>query len=463
MAEILLVEDEANARRILSITLEGRGHMVEACASPAEAQARMQQRQFDIVLTDLRMEGRDAGLEVIRLAGDLQPGARTILLTAYASAETAVEAMKGGAFDYLTKPVSGEELALAVERALAHRRDDPGSSEEQSGGPEINGEEEGSLIGSSAPMCRLRDRLLRAAGRDFTVLITGESGTGKEVAARYVHDHSGRRNKPFVPVHCGAIPADLFESELFGHRRGAFTGAESDRTGLIESAHEGTLFLDEIGEMPLSVQVKLLRVLQDKRVRRVGEERERQVDVRLLAATNRNLEEEVRLGRFREDLFYRLNVVPVQMPPLRQRREDIPQLVRGMMQRWNETRVRISDDCMQRITQLPLPGNVRELENIVQRLLALSDGDRLDAALLDELIEISPPAAASKGEECGSLAMVEASGLNIDDWLALVERRLITETLAAEGGSITRCAERLGVSFRSMRYRLEKLGIKEER
>ncbi len=303
-------------------------------------------------------------------------------------------------------------------------------------------------------MQRVRDRLLRAAQRDFAVLITGESGTGKELSARVVHQASARKEAPFVPVNCAAIPEGLFESELFGYRKGAFTGAESDRQGLIESAHGGTLFLDEIGEMPLTIQVKMLRVLQDHMVRRVGEQQERKVDVRIIAATNRDLDVEVKQGTFREDLFYRLNVVPIHMPPLRQRREDIPQLIAAILQRiGGGEELEFPPQLLRRISELPLLGNVRELENLLQRLLAFSDGDRLDGAQIDEVYGMSGDAS-----DC-SWDAFKRSGVSLDHWLARIESALLRQALDEKGGNATKAAKLLGISFRSMRYRLQKLGM----
>jgi len=446
VADILLVEDEANARQVLTLGLEGRGHIVAEAADPEEAQALLESRGFDIVLTDLRMNGYDAGIDVVRMAVDLCPRARVLLLTAYASAETAVEAMRQGAFDYLTKPVSSEELGQAIERALAEN-DDVLTEHQSATKDEV-------FVGESTLMQRVRERLLRAAARDFTVLISGESGTGKELAARFVHKHSPRGSGPFMPVHCGAIPEGLFESELFGHCKGSFTGADSDRMGLIESSDGGTLFLDEVGEMPLAAQVKLLRVLQDMKVRRVGEKTERKVDVRIIAASNRNLGEAVQQGIFREDLFYRLNVVPIHMPALRQRREDIPALVMSLLKHWGGEHTHISDVCMQRLSKLPLLGNVRELENLLQRLLALSDGDSLDESLLDDFY----PDAGSSSLTLNDL---KQQGGNLDQALESIERQLLSEALQESKGNATKAAGILGISFRSIRYRLKKLGMKE--
>ncbi|MDQ6982169.1 MAG: sigma-54 dependent transcriptional regulator [Mariprofundus sp.] len=457
MAEILLVEDEANARKILSLGLELQGHQVSSCASPGEADKQLQTRTFDVVLTDLRMEDRDAGLEVIDMARKQQPHARVLLLTAYASADTAVAAMKQGAFDYLTKPASGEELASAVERALFDAASDSVESRHSKRGMEPGSEQPSvaaaageMLIGESEPMQRVRDRLKRSANSDFTVLISGESGTGKELAARMVHVYSNRAKGVFIPVHCGAIPDGLFESELFGHCRGAFTGAEFDRAGLIESANGGTLFLDEVGELPLSVQVKLLRVLQDKRVRRVGADREHDVDARVIAATNRDLEAEVRRGNFREDLFFRLNVVPVHMPPLRQHKEDIPLLARAITRQYSEGRSRLTDDCLRKLVSLPFMGNVRELENLLQRMLALAETSDLDLKLLTEVYS-----GVHTGSEVSLDNMQEQEG-DLDAWVAVIEQQLIDEALARTGGNITKAAKELGISFRSLRYRLKK-------
>ncbi len=451
MADILLVEDEANARRVLTMGLEFLGHQVQGAASAAEAETMLQAHAFDVVLTDLRMEGRDEGLDVIETAVRMQPQARVLLLTAYASADTAVAAMKKGAFDYLTKPVSNEALASAVERALfdAARAGDAGEASTKPGPCDARQREQ-TLLGDSEPMQRVRQRLQRGAQSDFTVLISGESGTGKELAARFVHACSSRAKEAFIPVHCGAIPEGLFESELFGHRKGAFTGAESDRVGLIESADGGTLFLDEVGELPPLVQVKLLRVLQEKQVRRVGDDREHAVDLRVIAATNRDLEAEVRQGTFRDDLFFRLNVVPVHMPPLRRRREDIPLLAEAMVRQHSEGRARLDDACLKKLSGLPFMGNVRELENLIQRMLALCEDGNLDARLLDEMY------SGLQESEQVSLQSLQQQGGNLDTWLTDFEQQLIGEALKQTSGNITAAAKELGISFRSLRYRLKR-------
>jgi len=449
MADLLLVDDEANARLVMSLNLQQRGHVVTECSGAHEALLALDNHAFDVVVTDLRMEQADSGLKVVQKVAQ-NNATRVLLLTAYASAETAVSAMKMGAFDYLTKPVSADDLAAAVERAL---QDMAAVSK-----PEVVERvvvDQGLLIGDSLPMQRVRERLLRAAKRDFTVLISGESGTGKELSARFVHEASARAAGPLVVVHCAAIPEGLFESELFGHCKGAFTGAEQHRQGLVEAANGGTLFLDEIGEMPLSAQVKMLRMLQEHKVRRVGEQEERTVDVRVIAATNRDLDDEVKQGRFREDLFYRLNVVPVHLPPLRQRSDDLPLLISKLLAKiTGDSEQPAPDALVQRIAKLPMMGNVRELENMLQRLVALSDEGALDLSLLDDVSSSGMPTDLS-------LAALKASGVDLDVWMARIERELLQQAMDESEASATKAAKLLGVSFRSMRYRLQKLGLKE--
>ena len=457
MANILLVEDEANIREVLTLSINAFGHEVLACANPEEAETALNTQQFEIVITDLRMDGKDAGLDIVRMSKDKQDNASILLLTAYASAETAVTAIRDGAFDYITKPVSRTELGEIIERALDARVAQPQTTEhhQTQQTPSTDTKESGKMIGNSVVMQRIRERLSRAAKRDFTVLVTGESGTGKELAARMVHELSTRAKQAFVPVHCGAIPENLFESELFGYIKGAFTGADKNKTGLIESADGGTLFLDEIGEMPMQVQVKLLRVLQDMKVRPVGSAEEKQVDVRIIAATNRDLAAEVELGHFREDLFYRLNVIPVHMPPLRQRREDVPDIVQSILHRLGYANIEIDKQTMEVLSALPLAGNVRELENTLQRLLALSDENTLDINLLNEFQQ------PSAKQPTISLQRLAEQHINLDTQLETIEKSLIEEALSQTKGNATKAADLLGISFRSIRYRMEKLGMKE--
>jgi len=453
MARILLVEDETNARRVLSLGLQMKGHQVHGCADANEADHALKEHTFDVVLTDLRMQGRDAGLDVVRMSTQRQPKAKVLLMTAYASTETAVQAIKEGAFDYMTKPISGDDLAMAVEQAL-NDRDEPKEQSEKA--------VEHGLIGQSVLMQRVRQRLHRAAQRNFTVLISGESGTGKELAARTLHRYSKRCDGPFIPVHCGAIPAELFESELFGHKKGSFTGADQDRIGLIESANGGILFLDEVGEMPLPAQVKLLRVLQERKVRRVGDDTEHDIDIQVVAATNRDLAEEVKQARFREDLFYRLNVVPVHLAPLRQRREDIEPLIHHIIARWQneDETIHISPECIRRLSTLPLLGNVRELENKLQNLLAMSENGVLD----ENFIETSDLEDVQHDPEKGHCALkaLQKSNMNLEEWLHHVEQQLIEQAMLETGGVSSKAATLLGINSRSLRYRIDKRGIKEQ-
>jgi len=455
MAEILLVDDEANARLVMSLNLQQRGHEVVECAGAGAAKDLLAARGFDVVVTDLRMEQADSGLAVVEEVHRRYPESRVVLLTAYASADTAVRAMKSGAFDYLTKPVSGEELAEAIERALLDAQRSPVQGDdgiEQASCVDSDAARAAvaSLVGESAAMQRVRERIVRAAKRDFSVLITGESGTGKELSARAIHQASPRANRAFVPVHCAAIPEGLFESELFGHCKGAFTGADHDYAGLIAAADGGTLFLDEVGEMPLPMQVKLLRVLQEHAVRPVGAQQEQSVDVRIIAATNRDLDAEVKRGAFREDLFYRLNVVPLHLPPLRHRREDIPVLVEVVLHHIGGEGVEINAEMMAHIARLPLMGNVRELENLLQRLVAFSDAGKVDESMVDDLYdqEVAPD---------HTLDTLQQSGESLDGWMERIERGMLQQALDATGGNATKAAKLLGISFRSIRYRLRKL------
>ncbi|OIO72013.1 MAG: DNA-binding response regulator [Zetaproteobacteria bacterium CG_4_9_14_3_um_filter_49_83] len=461
MARILLVEDEANARQVLILNLMSGGHMATGCPGPDEAKKLLKAQDFDVVITDLNMDGNPrAGIDVVRMVTEKGTRTNTILLTAYASADTAVEAMREGAFDYLTKPVSSDEINAAVERALLAISGEVAPNNSRGG--QVSGKSQSTkdgtnilLTGQSNVMQRVKDRLKRAASHEFTVLISGESGTGKELAARFVHAHSEQHKGPFVPVHCGAIPEGLFESELFGHCKGAFTSADSQRVGLIESAADGTLFLDEVGEMPLSIQVKLLRVLQEKSFRRVGENTEHPSRCRIVAATNRDLQEDVRKGLFREDLFYRLNVVPVHIPPLRSRREDIAELVQILVRRVNSDIV-ISPECMIKLEQLPLVGNVRELENVLQRMIALSDGYSLDATVLDEFYH------GTQQQLAMSLQDLQKSQMSLDQALEAMERQMVCEAMEEAGDNATQAAKLLGISFRSLRYRLQKFDMKAD-
>jgi two-component system response regulator PilR (NtrC family) len=375
------------------------------------------------------------------------------MITAFANTETAIAAMKEGAYDYITKPFKLDELSLVVEKALEKKLL---SSENRRLRTELRSQlSKRNLIGNSAAMERVLELIGRVADTKTNVLIGGESGTGKELVARAIHESSDRRDQPFVAVNCGAIPENLLESELFGHVKGAFTGAVQNKSGLFEVADGGTLFLDEVGELPQSLQVKLLRAIQEKKIRRVGGTGDREVNVRILSATNRRLEDEVAGGRFREDLYYRLNVIEILVPSLRERMEDLPLLVHHFVERYAEELGKpvrgFGDEAMRVLFAYPFPGNVRELENVVERAVALSRSDVIDVDALPPGVVTPRPAGESQ--------LIPPDGVQLDELVNAYERSLLLEALERTGGVKKRAAQLLGVSFRSFRYRLEKLGL----
>ncbi|MBF0341465.1 MAG: sigma-54-dependent Fis family transcriptional regulator [Magnetococcales bacterium] len=455
MAEILVCDDETNLRELLCLALEGHGHRTLAAANGAEALRLLEQSAWELLITDLRLPDM-SGLDLLRRAKELAPDRPALLMTAFASAATAVTAMKEGAFDYLEKPFVMEELHLAVARALeqgALQREN--IRLRQAVGERVSAEE---IIGISVAMRRVLELARRAARTDASVLITGESGTGKELVARFIHNCSVRVKGPFVAVNCAAVPEGLIESELFGHARGAFTGAVANRPGLFVEAEHGTLFLDEIGETPMPVQAKLLRAVQERLVRPVGGVGERAVDVRLLAATNRDLREETASGRFREDLLYRINVVHLHLPPLRERREDIPLLAA----RFVECHARkyglgihgIAPEVMDCLLRYHFPGNVRELSNVVEGAVALTVEGRVEMEALPEAVRCGQ--SAGTPVVAGEFRLPEG-GLDLEAHLAALEASAMDQALEACQGSKTRAAELLGMSFRTFRYRMGKL------
>ncbi|TVQ97220.1 MAG: sigma-54-dependent Fis family transcriptional regulator [Deltaproteobacteria bacterium] len=452
MGEILIVDDEPSLRDMLALALEERGHVVREAAGVQQARRALAGGRVDLVLTDLKMPD-GSGLEVLEYARGRDGSTQVILMTGYATADTAVEAMKRGALDYLTKPFPSMNALLAqVEKALEVSRLAQDNLALREALSERRGF--GDLVGRSATMKRLYELVGRIAPTRTTVLITGESGTGKELLARAIHRTSDRAAAPFVPVNCGAIPETLIESELFGHVKGAFTGAQAAREGLFRSAHGGTLFLDEVGELPPATQVKLLRVLQERTVKRVGAEREEEVDCRVLAATNRDLREQVESGAFREDLYYRLNVIELRVPPLRDRREDIPLLARHFVQRFAAEMGRditdIAPDAMEALLAHRFPGNVRELENLMERAVTLELDRRVTLASLP------PTLQARGGGSAPTPLLLPDAGVSLDAVLAEVEQNLLRQALERTGGNRTEAARLLGITFRSMRYRLAK-------
>ena len=431
---ILLVDDEPDLLDLMELTLVKMGLETDRAVSVAEAQARLKQTRYDLCLTDMRLTDGE-GLEVIAAASALAAPVPVAVITAYGNAGNAVAALKAGAFDYLAKPVALDQLRALVKSALKI----PEATQ--------NGSPARDLIGQSATMQDIRARIAKLARTQAPVHVAGESGSGKELAARLIHRLGNRADKPFVAVNCGAIPETLMESEFFGYRKGAFTGAEADRNGFFQAADGGTLFLDEVADLPLSMQVKLLRVLQEKKVRKVGATVEEPVDVRIISATHQNLAALVDSGRFRQDLYYRLNVIDLVMPSLRDRYEDIPEMARFLLDKLGGADVKLDRDAEKALCAYAFPGNVRELENTLERALALCEDQRISAADLN-LAPALPPANASPG-----------SKYPLQDYLDQMERAAILEALEQTRYNKTAAARVLGVTFRSLRYRLERLGI----
>ncbi len=455
--DILVVDDERSLREFLAIYLRRIGHRVEATPSSGLALDVLRERDLDVVITDLRMPDV-GGLDLLAEVKKIRPATEVIVVTAFATTETAIAAMKAGAYDYLTKPFKVEEVALVVQRALEHRvlhRENLVLRDEIKGRYKLD-----RLLGKSAAMERVFEMIRKIAPARTSVLLIGESGTGKELAARALHELGPRSDRPFVAVNCAAIPETLLESELFGHVRGSFTGANTDKQGLFEAAHGGTLLLDEVAELPVAMQVKLLRVLQERKVKPVGGLTEREVDVRIVAATNRDLEAEVDKGAFRQDLFYRLNVIQIRLPPLRERREDIPLLVDHFIRKFSAEHGRAvtaaDPEAMAALMAYHFPGNVREIENLIERAVTLAPTDRMS---LDTLPALRTLAAAPPARTGAPADVFPAEGLDLEKIVEDFERGLIIKALERTQGNRTLAAGLLGVTFRSLRYRLSKLGI----
>ncbi len=436
-ARVLIVDDEPDICDLIALTLEQMGCLATIAASLAEARHQLSANPIDAVLTDLRLPDGE-GLELVEW---MQTQAATVpiaVITAYGNVESAVAALKAGAFDFVAKPVDLGVLRRLITRALELRHTP------QARPPT-------SLLGESPALYKLRGLIARVARSQAPVLIRGESGTGKELVARLIHDSGPRAPGPFIPVNCGAIPAELVESELFGHRKGAFTGAIANRRGLVEAAEGGTLFLDEVSELPPAMQVKLLRLIQERAVRPVGESREKPVDVRFLSATHRDLERWIGAGKFREDLYYRLDVITLHVPPLRERREDIPLLTEHFLERFaarvGRPAPRLSSAARYRLDAHPWPGNVRELENVIERAFTLATGPRIE---VEDLQLRDHPTTAGE---------TFLGTCTLPNLLEQLEREAIVKALRATGGNRTEAARRLGVSFRQLRYRIDKLGI----
>jgi two-component system response regulator PilR (NtrC family) len=440
----LVVDDERDIRELLVLTLGRMGIRVDTAADLASARAQLAADKYDLCLTDMRLPD-GSGQELILHITQRFPETPVAMITAYGNVEAAVDALKAGAFDFVTKPVDLGVLRRLVQNAL-----DLGEKRRSQQPTHIR------LVGDSARMQQLRATISKLARSQAPVYIAGESGVGKELVARLIHEQGARSNGPFVPVNCGAIPAELMESELFGHRKGAFTGAHADKEGLFQNANGGTLFLDEVAELPLHLQVKLLRVIQEKSVRPVGANTELPLDVRILSATHKNLAALVEEGRFRHDLYYRINVIELPVPPLRERRDDIPLIATAILQRLateqGEPVLQLSADALAALREYQFPGNVRELENILERAMALCEGDRV------ELSDLALPTAARAARE-GAPAPVGMEAGDLPDALETLERERIRQALEACRYNKTKAAAQLGITFRALRYKLKKLEI----
>lgn len=439
----LIVDDEPDIRELLEITLGRMKLDTRSARNVKEAREWLAREPFDLCLTDMRLPD-GTGQELVQYIQQRHPQVPVAMITAYGSLDTAINALKAGAFDFLTKPVDLGRLRELVATALRLRSGD--SDEEAS--------VDSRLLGESPPMRALRNQIQKLARSQAPVYISGESGSGKELVARLIHEQGPRASHPFVPVNCGAIPSELMESEFFGHKKGSFTGAIEDKQGLFQAAHGGTLFLDEVADLPLPMQVKLLRAIQEKAVRAVGGQQEVVVDVRILSATHKDLAAEVAAGRFRQDLFYRLNVIELGVPPLRERREDIPRLAEVMLKRLAEAcslpAATLTRDALEKLKTYRFPGNVRELENMLERAYTLCENDQIQPHDL----RFTEPAGVAEGGEA-DLANID----NLEDYLEEIERKLIMQALEETRWNRTAAAQRLGLTFRSMRYRLKKLGI----
>jgi len=454
MASILVVDDDQGMREFLEIMLGREGYRVIVAANAEKAWECCRKQKFDLVITDLKMPGID-GIEFIKGLKDISPETMAILITAYASGETALTAMKEGAYDYIEKGFDIEEIKVTIRDALAKkgiRKDDVLF---------IKGLQDalcfGKIIGKSKEILEVYSVINKVADTKVNVLILGESGTGKELVAKAIHENSGRKHMPFVVINCGGIPENLLESELFGYMKGSFTGAYLDKPGLFEIARGGTIFLDEIAELPPALQVKLLRVVQEKTFRRIGGAEDIKVDTRIISATNKDLEKSVMEGAFREDLYYRLNVIPLHIPPLRQRKEDIPLLTKYFIEKYSrefgKEIKQISAYALELLLEYEFPGNIRELENIIERSIVLEQSN----IILPENLVLA--GAAGKGGYIKEDIDIPGEGIDLNKEMAHMERQLIEKALEKAGGAKAKAAELLRVSSDSLRYRIEKLGI----
>lgn len=456
MEKILVIDDEKSILDLLTVVFKKEGYQVETSLSATEGLGLIDKQDFDLILCDIKLQHMN-GMEILERVKAKKPDLPVIMITAYGTIKQAVEALKAGALDYVVKPFDMEELKIIIAQGLEKKR-----LKEENVFLKNELREKyrfGNMIGKSKKMKEVYSLIEKIAGTDTTILIEGESGTGKEMAARAIHFLSRRCKGPFVSINCAALPENLLESELFGHMRGSFTGAVADKKGMFEVAHRGTLFLDEVGEMSPLTQVKLLRVLQEKRIRRVGGTEEIPVDVRIIAATNQDLKKKIEKGNFREDLFYRLNVISFKMPPLRKRREDIPLFVSYFLKKYclgmGRKLKRIPPEVMKVFESYPWPGNVRELENVMERIVAIEERETITEESLPEELLTPHKKAETK--------FLFQPGFSLNEYLDDISRNQISQALKASEGSLRETASLLGINYRSLRYFIEKYGLKSPR
>ena len=450
MAKILIVDDEAAQRRIMGDILKAAGHRIVLAESVDQAEEGIADFQPDVVLTDMKMPGR-GGLALVEALGKLPVPPEVVVITAFGTVDTAVKAMRLGAYDYLTKPIEKEELLLVAERAAEKYSL---RMESRRLRQELNGKVGEGLVAESRIMRDILDMVAMVAQSDATVLIRGETGTGKERIARLIHLHGARGSKPLMAINCAAFPENLLETELFGYEKGSFTGAAARKIGLIESAHGGTLFLDEVGDMSLSTQAKFLRVLQEREIRRVGGTAAIPVDIRVIAATHKDLSEGIRQGAFREDLYYRLNVIPILIPPLRDRKEDVAPLVNHFLTKSPRPKT-IQPEALQLLQQYDWPGNVRELQAVMERVSVLTKASEVTTG--DLPFELRNTGARARGGVPGSSPWdIPAGGLVFEEW----EKNLLAQALARSDGNMADAAKLLGMTYRTFQYRSMKFGLK---
>jgi two-component system response regulator PilR (NtrC family) len=464
MKRALIVDDEPDIRELLEITLGRMDIDTASAADLASAKRLLTEEVFDLCLTDMHLPDGD-GLDLVNHVGSVQPGLPIAVITAFGSMDTAISALKAGAFDFVQKPVDLEQLRNLVDTALKLSAIDEPASDAESG-----------LTGTSDAVQTLRKQIAKLARSQAPVYVSGESGSGKEVVARLIHEQGPRADQPFVPVNCGAIPSELMESEFFGHKKGSFTGAIADKEGLFQAAHGGTLFLDEVADLPLAMQVKLLRAIQEKAIRPVGSEQELAIDVRILSATHQDLGSQVEEGSFRQDLYYRLNVIELPVPSLRERAGDIPQFATQILERlakdYRQAAPEITDAAMAALKQHPFPGNVRELENVLERAFTLCEHDRIEPEDLNlgDVLQ-TPQADPDPAESASSVRPAPSApeevppdavlppGQSLEEYLESIERKVITDALEKTRWNKTAAAKDLGITFRALRYRLKKLEL----